>query len=394
MSVSAFADDTTEILNGQINLQAEVSALLRVDAGETGEATLTSTAMANALDVETIAPHDVENTQSFGGFVTADAETSVTSVDGTALTVSTAMGNGATLSMTGGSDISSTQTAADGSSVFAGATLRVGSYANSSVTAANAAANAVEIEADYGSINGQLRQDSGADVRADATIDAPNGGMGWTAVLGATASGNNIQTSGYVTDQIHVVDQTNSGEIRATARMEAGGGSRFTTVASQAQGNGLSVENQWGYAHAQGSQTNSGDADALTDIDLGNFDQDSIIASADGLGNSAVVSNIGADVFVGLDQNNIGNVNATMRFSGDDGGEVIGSASAFGNAVSAYSCNECPNVQATGEVNQTNSGRVTSTFQATQGTGWGITGAANAVGNSASFVTTSPNSQD
>lgn len=394
MSVSAFADDTTEILNGQINLNAEVSALLRVDAGETGEATLTAAAMANALEVETIAPHDVENTQEFSGFVTSDAETSVTSVDGTALTASTAMGNGAVLNMTGDSGIVSTQTAGDGSNVFAGATLRVASYANSSVTAANAAANAVELRSDYGYINAQLRQDSGALVRADAVIDAPDGGMGWTAALAATASGNNIQTSGYVSDQFVDVDQANRGEIRATSRMTAGGGSRFTTVASQAQGNGLTVENQWGYAHAQGRQVNSGDADALTDIQVGNFDQDSIFASADGIGNSAVISNLGADMFVGLDQNNIGRINSTVRFQGNDGGEVLGSASAFGNAVTGYSCSECPNTQLNGYTNQTNSGAVTSTFQATQQTGWGITGSASAVGNSASFIASSPSGQD
>ena len=391
---AVFADDTTEILNGQINLNAEVSALLRVDAGETGEATLTSTAMANGLVVETIAPHDVENTQEFSGFVTSDAETSVTSVDGTALTVSSAMGNGATLEMTGDSDITSSQTAGNGSNVYAGATLRVSSYANSTVTASNAAANAVEIIGDGGSINGQLRQDSGAFVRADTVIDAPDAGLGWTAIVGATASGNNIQSSGSTTDQILDVDQANRGEILAASRVTAGGGARSTIVSTQAQGNGLLMENEWGYAHAQGSQTNSGRADALTDIQFGNFDQDSVVASAEGMGNSAVVSNIGADVFVGLDQNNIGQVNATMRFQGNDGAEVIGSASAFGNAVTGYSCNECPNTQATGQVNQTNSGRVTSTFQASQQTGWGITGSANSVGNSASFVTTSPYDDD
>lgn len=394
MSASVFADDTTEILNGQINLNAEVNAQLRVDAGETGEATVASAAMANALNVETIAPHDVESTQEFSGFVTSDAETSVVSVDGTALTASTAMGNAVTMDMTGDSDINATQTAGDGSNVYAGATLRVASYANSSVTASNAAANAIEVNAEGGSIIGQLRQDSGAFVRAETVIDAPNAGMGWTAAVAATASGNSIQTSGYDTSTILDVEQANRGEIRAAARMTAGGGSRFTTVASQAQGNGLSVQNNYGYAHAQGGQDNSGNAEAVTDIELGNFDQDSIFASSESMGNSALLSNIGGDVFLGLDQNNTGRIDSTTRFTGDDGGEVIGSASAFGNALTGYTCNECPNTQATGEVNQTNSGAVNSTFQATQQTGWGITGGATAVGNSASFVTTSPYSDD
>ncbi len=394
MFASAFADDTTEIENTQVNDNADVLSLLRLDTGDAGNATLATAAMGNALEVDVNEAHDVSNDQTFSGNVRAEAETSLHHIDGTAITAASATGNAAYLDFEDDSDIVSTQTAADGSTVSAAATLNVASYAMSSITASQAAANAVEINAETASIQGDFVQDSGADVTATTILNAPTGGLGWTAAGAAAAVGNNIQTTGFDADQILDVDQTNRGRIRADMQVEAGGGSEFMTVAAQAQGNGVDLNNQWGYAHIQGQQTNDGEVEANTNVVISDFDIDSIIVSSEGIGNSALLSNQGADTYMGVTQANNANVRATTRFEGGVGGEVTGSAAAYGNAATSYVCSNCPGVEARGNVNQTNSGNVTSTFQTTYQSGWGVMGSATAVGNSATFVSERPGESD
>ena len=113
MFASAFADDTTEIENTQVNDNADVLSILRLDTGDAGNATLASAAMGNALEVDVNEPHDVSNDQTFSGSVRAESETTLVSLDGTAITSATAMGNAAVRAATGtasprGSTISAT----------------------------------------------------------------------------------------------------------------------------------------------------------------------------------------------------------------------------------------------------------------------------------------------
>ena len=140
MFASAFADDTTEIENTQVNDNADVLSILRLDTGDAGNATLASAAMGNALEVDVNEPHDVSNDQTFSGSVRAESETTLVSLDGTAITSATAMGNAAVFDFESDADLTSTQTATDGSTVEAEATLNVNSYAMSSITASQAAA--------------------------------------------------------------------------------------------------------------------------------------------------------------------------------------------------------------------------------------------------------------
>ncbi|WP_421787115.1 holdfast anchor protein HfaD [Hyphobacterium sp.] len=386
LCATGYADDTTEILNGQINLQAQVNAQGQVVAGQTGNINLTAGGVGNALDVETQSSHDVTSDQQFGGFATATASTSVSAADGTATTISSAYGNSAVLELRGDSDIDMTQSASDGSNVFAGSTLNVGSYAYSNITAATAAANAVETIGSYGSVAGTIRQDSGAAVEARSIVEARTAGLGEFSVTAATASGNAIRSQGDESAVILATDQANRGAVRASARVNAGGGGVFTTVAAQAQGNGLDIATEWAYGEARGSQVNSGNTDAEANINIGNFDNESILASSESLGNSAILTNLGTDTFLGLDQINTGGVRSVTRFDGDFGGEVLGSAAAFGNAATSWGCQACPDTQTEGVINQTNSGTVDATFQTQYLTGWGTTGTATAIGNSATFV--------
>lgn len=355
--------------------------------GHTGNVNMTAAGVGNQLDVETVSAHDVTSTQAFGGFVTSSAETNGVAIDGTATTASSAYGNSAMIDHYGDVDISLSQTAADGSSVFSSATLRLDSYAVGNITAATAAANAVETNGYYGSTVGDITQDSGATVDARALVEARNAGLGEFSATAASAFGNAIRSNGRESAVILSTDQANRGTVRASSRVNAAGGGVFTTVAAQAQGNGLDIATEWAYGEARGRQDNSGDTDAEANINIGNFDIDSVIASSESLGNSAILTNLGTDTFLGLDQINTGDSRSIVRFDGGFGGEVIGSAAAYGNAVTSWGCQFCPDTTSEGVINQTNTGQVNATFQSQYLTGWGTTGTATAVGNSATFVT-------
>lgn len=387
-----FADDTTEVLNGQINLDAAITVVAEGETGQADMANMNAIGMANAVTVDVTGAEDIDNSQVFSGSVDASATTSVDAIDGTAITTSTAVGNAASVISDGGSDVTSTQTAQDGSTVSASAQLNVSGYTISSVTSATATANAYESIAYGGEPDLALRQDSGADVTADAYVLAPSGGMGVTSTVLGAANGNSVSVEGYFQgpSQIVDVDQDNRGDVRGSARLVAGGGAEAAQIVSSANGNAVRIQNENGYAHLQGEQDNEGAVTAETDVVVGNFDVDIFAASAEAAGNSAIISNIGADAFMGVGQTNNGVVTARTTFNGDLGGGALASATAFGNAATTYICSECP-VTAWGDTTQTNNAAVNSVVTNQVTTGGTLTGTATAIGNSATYQTINPN---
>ncbi len=397
MTVSApiFADDTTEVLNGQLNLDAAISVVANGDTPEAHTATMTAIGMANAVTGDFATAHDVDSDQTFSGSVATSATTTAGIIHGTAITTSSAIGNSASLINDETMDATATQTALDGSSVSSTARLNVSNYAMSSVTTATASANAYG-SVSYGGDNTlDLRQDSGADVSADSYVLANGGGLGWSASTVAAANGNSASIEGYYMYPSHIVDldQDNRGNVGASASLEAGGGAEETQIIASANGNSAWMQNENGYAHMQGSQDNAGQVDAEASADIGNFDIDVVTLSAEGVGNSAVISNIGADAFMGLDQTNDGAVNATTTFTGGAGGVALASATAFGNAATTYVCSECP-VTAYGNMNQTNNAAISSVVTGQMTSGSVMSGTATAIGNSATFQSINPYSSD
>ncbi len=189
--------------------------------------------------------------------------------------------------------------------------------------------------------------------------------------------------------QVVDVDQNNRGNVTGLVRVDAGGGSEMTNATASANGNNVRIENQEAYAHLQGQQSNSGEVLADSEILVGNFDVDLMTVAAEGVGNSAVLSNIGSNSYMGLDQTNAANVTARANFEGDAGGVALLSATAFGNAATSYICSECP-VTAYGAMNQTNSATISSVVTGQMTTGGMITGTATAIGNSSTYQTTNP----
>lgn len=397
MTVSApiFADGTTEVLNGQLNLDATISVVAAGDTPAANTATMTAIGMANALTGDFATAEDVTSDQTFSGSVATSATTTAGIIYGTALTTASAIGNSANLINDETMDVTATQTALDGSSVASDANLNVSNYAMSSVTTATASANAYG-SVSYGGDNTlDLRQDSGADVSADSYVLADGAGLGWSAASVAAANGNSASIEGYYMypSQIVDIDQDNRGSVAASAQLEAGGGGEETQVIASANGNSAWMQNENGYAHMQGSQDNSGQVDAEASADIGNFDIDVVTLSAEGVGNSAIISNIGADAYMGLDQTNNGAVNATTTFTGGAGGVALASSMAFGNAATTYVCSECA-VTAYGNMNQTNNSAITSTVTGHMTSGSLMSGTATAIGNSATFQSVNPYSSD
>ncbi|WP_339749510.1 holdfast anchor protein HfaD [uncultured Maricaulis sp.] len=386
-----FADGTTEVLNGQLNLDAAISVVATGDTPAANTATMTAIGMANALTGDFATAHDVTSDQTFSGSVATSATTSAGIIYGTAITTSSAIGNSASLTNDTTMDASATQTALDGSAVRSDANLNVSNYAMTSVTTATASANAYG-SVSYGGDNTlDLRQDSGADVSADSYVLASGGGLGWSASSVAAANGNSASIEGYYMGPSHIadIDQSNRGDVSASANLEAGGGGETTQVIASANGNSAWMQNENGYAHMQGSQDNSGQVDAVANADIGNFDIDTVSLSAEGVGNSAIISNIGADAYMGLDQTNNGTVNATTNFTGGAGGAALASATAFGNAATTYVCSECA-VTAWGRTNQTNNAGINANVTGQMTSGSLLSGTATAIGNSATFQSVNP----
>ncbi|MBP9235665.1 MAG: hypothetical protein KBF30_13395, partial [Hyphomonadaceae bacterium] len=71
-----------------------------------------------------------------------------------------------------------------------------------------------------------------------------------------------------------------------------------------------------------------------------------------------------------------------------DGGEVLVSSTAVGNAFTGYVCSQCGDAALSGTVSQTNGGSIASTGAITTNRAGMIVGSASAIGNSSTFITT------
>jgi hypothetical protein len=161
------------------------------------------------------------------------------------------------------------------------------------------------------------------------------------------------------------------------------------TSAAAAAGNLAEIQNKYGYAQLDGFQGNKGNITAASVVQLNDWGGFAV-SGANAIGNSALVSNLGSDVTVGMQQNNFGNVTAFGMLEGNSsrGGVGVVSASAIGNAITGYACASCgsPSVKVEGYSNQMNVGNVTASTFVGVGTAGPIIASATAVGNSATFI--------
>jgi len=393
ISAASFAEPTSRIEIGQTSSgQVEADDAVNAEIGETVNSI--AVAQANSATGMVTDWTAVTGVQDFSGSSSASSTVEAGDIWSWIISNAAAQGNGLNIETHADLELDFEQRAASGASVDALSALRVSDYAAHTVQGVTAAANAVEVTGShFHDIN--LTQSSQAEVNASAVLEAENARIE-TAALGASAAGNSFKGGGYDSDVIAFLDQDNEGAVTAETRAAIGDARWGVTAAAEAAGNTAVINNIWGYAHAQGVQTNSGEVRALAELQLGEFSDGVASATAHAVGNNALVSNIGADAFTGLAQTNTGAVTGEARFlggagggSGAGGGYVL-AASAIGNAQSGFVCAECP-VGLTGYVDQVNSGPVTArTNSLSQGYTPFISSSATAVGNAATFSVQTP----
>ena len=391
-SAASFAEPTSRIVLDQSNAGPVDSADDQsTDSAETMVQSVL--AQANSATGEVTAWTAVDGRQSRNGAVSA---TATQSADGVwSYTMSNAAAQGSALTVGAGAqvDLTHEQSAGESASVSALSALRIGAYAGHTVQGVSAVSNVIETGGS-GDQSLALRQSSAAAVSATARFDGADAEVE-TFEQAVSAAGNSLAAAGSESSVIADIDQSSSGDV--TARTDAvirtadyGGVS-----AAAAVGNTVRITADYGYGHAQGAQTNSGAVRAIANLDVGDFGGDLVSGSATATGNASLVSTIGADAYTGLNQTNSGPVSAELAFTGGAGGDGAAagsllSASAIGNAQSAYICSECP-VGLNADMTQTNTGSVTARTSASQtGFGGAMTSSATAVGNAATFSTRQP----
>ena len=230
-----------------------------------------------------------------------------------------------------------------------------------------------------------------------ATTDADMCCDGGAAVFTTMAGANAISLEGSATtSQTEASQATTMGEaVVASSDVYIWDGHNVHN-ASSAFGNSATVYNAWGYATLgqDGSelrQDNASDITSETYVTLDHW-SGTATATAYGLGNSALMSNIGSDTSLYSTQINTGDVLAQLDFNGQSwtGGAGIVTATAMGNAASASLCNYCGDATLQGRVHQTNHGQVTASAHITASHSGSVHGTVAAIGNASTFTATGP----
>jgi hypothetical protein len=381
-SAASFAASIDRVENDQAN-SAPVDATVEVDAVTTEVATAIATAQSNSAGGSFASESEVTSTQVTNGATNATTDIRADSVWGLSTGFATAQGNALTVDAEDGLEMDAEQTAGASASVSALSALRLNTYGGNTAQSAMASANAIEVMGS-GNMPMNVRQSSEADVDARSEIEAEEVE---TALATAQSAGNSLTVTGYEANIIALADQENSGNVRSTVDADIANANWGVTAMSEASGNTASSQNDWGYGHLQGSQSNSGEVRATTTLAVGTFGDGPVVGSSHAVGNNALVSNIGADAYSGVMQNNSGAVTGQVSMQLGTGMAAYGTSSAIGNAQSAYICATCP-VGLNAHVNQVNSGAINSITQMrANGYVGGMTGSATAVGNVSTFST-------
>ncbi|MDJ0919943.1 MAG: holdfast anchor protein HfaD [Henriciella sp.] len=260
-------------------------------------------------------------------------------------------------------------------------------------SATTAMANVSVPEDEFGKNGAFQIQNSNGSVRAETDADLCCNGHSATYVT--TAGGNAVSSVGWSSANLN-------GAVQTTAAGETISGSTdvYQTYGTHVQaatstfGNSATVHNEWGYATLgrEGSelyQENNSSIDGQTYVTLDNW-YGSASSTAYGVGNSALISNVGSDTGLNAIQNNFGDVYTSASFAGgtSDGGHAIVNATSIGNAATATLCNYCGDASLQGSTIQRNDASITARGTVTQGSNGSVYGSATAVGNSATYQST------
>lgn len=348
----------------------------------------TSTAMGNnASSVRISGDVSAEIRQDFNASATATNRLRGYSA-GNAVATTTAYGNAASGGTDYGTNTYRLQQTAAGT---VDARTVIGLESAGTITSATTAiANVSSTDNNFGeSVSDQVQQSS-ANVRAET--DADMCCDGYYANFITSAGANATSSTGYTSTNTNRARQETAAGSRVEAATDVymGDGTNVTAM-TNAFGNSATVYNEWGYATlgqegAPTEQVNGADIDAQTYVTLDHW-SGYANASAYGVGNSALISNVGSDTVMYADQTNDGSVTTTASFAGESwtGGTAMVSATSIGNAATATVCNYCSEASVGGRINQVNNGQVQAFGQAQSVYGNAVYGSATAIGNAATL---------
>ncbi len=346
------------------------------------DAVATATSLGNSAAAGvTRGDIDADISQRLDGQVGAETTLSGETVDGAAIATTTAHGNSAS----GGSWDGNTAYRADqvaSGDVSADAIVDL-ETAGVAAIATSTVANVSSYSGEGGEVKAFQAQASNASVDATSDIDLQRAG---DVTAATTALGNSVTSTGSTATNLNgAVQTTAAGEtIQAVTDVFAAEAGDVVAV-TNAQGNSISVQNEFGFATLgrEGSevfQGNDSAVDAQSFVTV--FEGDFAASSASGVGNSALISNVGSDTELFAIQNNFGQVSAQARFTGG-AGDAVATSVALGNAATATLCDVCGDAAIGGAVSQLNGAKTTAqTVVSATATGQ-IVGSATAIGNTA-----------
>lgn len=384
----AFAQNTSTALNGQLQWGDVVSTMNVVSRNGAQSVTAAATSAGNTVSGANLSGDlDARSEQTMSGaaFATATVDANNT---GATNVIASAQGNTAQAQTENGNlHLTASQTS-DGGDILARARATVANSQTLSAGSSSAANNAAT-GADQGDLTVNLTQDASNSSYAITDVDA--------CCTGTTVAGSSSAINAYGSESTTSTVNTNytqtstGGESRATTDVYQYR-AYDVTAASTAAANSATINNEWGYASIRGRQTSSTDVTADTRVTVGTW-SGVAVASAYGVGSTTLATNVGSDMVVDIGQMNTGGVAANAQFTGssNDGGEVLVSSTAIGNAFTGYVCSQCGDAAVSGAVNQINGGNITSTGTITTSGAGMIVGSSSAIGNSATFITTQRN---
>ncbi len=384
------APDASVVIVDQVSLNDVWSDMEVVVTDNATSATSVSTAIGNTSTANVLSGDvDYDAVQNQNGAVLATNRlTGGTVYGGTATAVTTAYGNAA---QSGTWDGNTFHTAYQTSTAdVTGATAVILDGADSVSVATTSAANVASYANEYGYSAGFNQQASAANVTA--TTDASLCCNNEHASFAATATGNAISGKGYTTTSFNGAVQTTAPatRIRSSSAVYSQSATNLTSAATSA-GNSIAIHNEFGYATlgrlgSEVFQGNEAQVDATSIVTLDNW-FGTANSTAYGVGNSALISNVGSDTQLYANQENFGEVYSTSTFTGSStaGGAGYVTATSIGNAATGTVCVTCGDAAITGVARQNNAANIYAAGTASVGNSGHIYGAATAVGNSATY---------
>lgn len=381
----AYAQTNNQYNGGNATAETNVEAGWANDAGATAVASGNSVATTQE-DTDS----NLTSSQHMDGATSADANATVWTATGNVAITSAAVANGGTATIVNGSSNIEAEQLGHGDA-DATVTLRNG-YSYNAATSASASSNTAAVSAQDAELRLLMNQESTGNVNASAEMDADI--VEDQAVSGVIASANNLSVGGETATVLNATNQNaNGGSVTARSDLYAG----YATDASgnaTANANSATIDNQWGYVNAAIEQNSTATVSAASYVTLGSDFAGFGSAGAYGVGNQALVSNVGSDMVMDVAQSNGGDVYANAALVGEDGGTALASSAAYGNSINGALCTNC---DATGNVpiltassTQANDGNVysTSTIRTTGANTIGAT--STAIGNAATYSARPP----